>query len=450
MKFLTGIMIFLFVTIDLIALGGAKPDFFISNNKAYICDSSSVYCIDIQSGEPVWKFTPRLHTAINESYKDYNYTDIYGFIVSNGQVIINTGEGYIVSLNPDNGTIIWEKAVNKIFRTQPVAKDDQLFFGAADSAVYAFNLSTKEIQWNFKPGGEITNSLLVSDYLYFGTNIPFFHAVNIKDGQKEWVSRKLSGVPRSTPVLYKGHIFLGCVDGSIYNIDAGNGGNYYWIEFPNRTEEIDPVVYNDQLVFKGSKDVLGIYSIKRLEGVSGMKIEDFEPRSLITRDSSILYVDGGTLKTWDVPAGYAYNIAEIGVGAMSVPVIQGNYYYYTLPGSLVRINLDTREKKVVSDFNSIRSKCDMSDADDANLQEVFKNVAYPDSALKENIQGQVTIRCLLNEEGKVIAQYVHFCSNDIFLKPSQEAISKSNFNPVVIGEKKVVRWVNFSFNFILN
>jgi len=78
-----------------------------------------------------------------------------------------------------------------------------------------------------------------------------------------------------------------------------------------------------------------------------------------------------------------------------------------------------------------------------------KNVIYPESARKNNIQGKVMVRALVDKKGKVLRTEIETSVNKDLDQAAVKAIKKSKFAPAMKDNKPVKFWVTIPVMFKL-
>ena len=69
------------------------------------------------------------------------------------------------------------------------------------------------------------------------------------------------------------------------------------------------------------------------------------------------------------------------------------------------------------------------------IEELYKNVVYPQSAKDANIQGKVVVKAIIDEKGNVVNTEVITSVNEDCDKAAVEAIKKTKFTPGMKDDK---------------
>lgn len=85
-----------------------------------------------------------------------------------------------------------------------------------------------------------------------------------------------------------------------------------------------------------------------------------------------------------------------------------------------------------------------------NLNTIINKITYPETAVKESIQGQVVAKVLVNENGVVeeISRQ-DFKGKEVFFDEVEKVIWSLEFEPAMENGSPVKSWVEIPFNFKL-
>jgi periplasmic protein TonB len=83
------------------------------------------------------------------------------------------------------------------------------------------------------------------------------------------------------------------------------------------------------------------------------------------------------------------------------------------------------------------------------LDELSKNVIYPDDARKANIQGQVLVRVYIDKEGIPRKSIIQVSDSDLLNKAAQDAVMKTHFTPAIQNNKPIGCWISIPIVFKL-
>jgi TonB family protein len=84
-----------------------------------------------------------------------------------------------------------------------------------------------------------------------------------------------------------------------------------------------------------------------------------------------------------------------------------------------------------------------------NLKDVAERINYPDEAIKDSVQGKVTIKILVGEDGRVI-KLDEIRGPSVFHNVVRANVVKLLFSPAINDSRPVQCWVTVPFNFKLS
>lgn len=84
-----------------------------------------------------------------------------------------------------------------------------------------------------------------------------------------------------------------------------------------------------------------------------------------------------------------------------------------------------------------------------NAAELVRNVHYPEDAIRDEIQGRVLVRVLVNRSGGVLRRIVEYSSNHALDTAAVNAVSATRFKPAKWKGVAVAAWITVPVNFVL-
>ena len=100
-----------------------------------------------------------------------------------------------------------------------------VFAGSRDYNIYALNAKTGRGKWNMKEGGSwvIATPLIHNGKIYFGTSDSHnFYCMDARYGTQVW-KQSFNMRIYGTAALHDSTVYLGCFNGRLYGLNAGNG-----------------------------------------------------------------------------------------------------------------------------------------------------------------------------------------------------------------------------------
>lgn len=127
-------------------------------------------------------------------------------------------------------TFTWAVRGSILLEFPPVAGRRQLFLLKNNAALYAISRRTGEVRWKRKLGYLAASSPAYADGTVYVTILERFRgasggrvvAVDAATGRTKW-SRKLASRSESSPLYWRGNLFFGAEDGTVYGLRASDG-----------------------------------------------------------------------------------------------------------------------------------------------------------------------------------------------------------------------------------
>lgn len=86
---------------------------------------------------------------------------------------------------------------------------------------------------------------------------------------------------------------------------------------------------------------------------------------------------------------------------------------------------------------------------DVDMHELKKNIIYPDSARRENKQGKVVLRALIDETGNILRVIIEETVSPLLTQAALNALIKTKFKPGINNGITIKMWISIPFNFKL-
>jgi outer membrane protein assembly factor BamB len=239
---------------------GVEAPIAVDKNKIYFgANDGQVYSVDAETGNVLWTYPVRVETLSEPLVADgvvyvltgnntlyaldaetgkqkwvYSRIDPSNLSIRGGSKPLIKGnnlyagfsDGAIVSLNPANGAVKWERALNRNKRfkdidSNPVVDGEFLYLLGFDDSVYCLRAATGEIVWKFERGG-YGSVLITGNRLVFASTFEEVIALEKDTGKQLWVYKLSDGIATS-PSLFKGMVVFGESSGALVFADSGSG-----------------------------------------------------------------------------------------------------------------------------------------------------------------------------------------------------------------------------------
>lgn len=205
-------------TYPLRAEGIAKP--LIRNGVVYVLGGNNViHALNARTGKLIWTYNRR--EAGNISVRGGSQPALAG-----DQLLVGFSDGALVALNKSSGAVLWETNLNrnKRFRdvdASPVVDGDRVFISSYDGSLYCLGLSDGRVIWMVEDGG-YEEVLLSGNTVFYSSTSGKTMALDKNSGKVIWSKDNPRGIGTS-PMLYKGVLMVGEMEGALRFLDARTG-----------------------------------------------------------------------------------------------------------------------------------------------------------------------------------------------------------------------------------
>lgn len=139
------------------------------------------------------------------------------------RVYVGTADNYLLALNVNDGSLIWQFETGHAIWGQPSYRDGVIYISSMDWSAYAIDADSGEMIWQTTLAGALPSQpILGDDLLYVSSYDGAVHALDIASGAEQWQARATDWV-WAAPALSDGRLFYGDIDGNIYAVDATTG-----------------------------------------------------------------------------------------------------------------------------------------------------------------------------------------------------------------------------------
>lgn len=179
----------------------------IYENRVYISASDNLYCLDINTGKEIWKFSTPLGS--------------WTPTIWDNKIYFGTHKS-VTCVDIDTGIRNWEFQTDNYIQSVPTVDDGLLYIGSEDDHLYCLDPTTGKELWKFKADSSVTsNPLIIGDLLVFHSS-NYLYCISKENCDIKWKKRMSAGL-FNTPVYYKQKIYTGCAEGYLYCINLEDG-----------------------------------------------------------------------------------------------------------------------------------------------------------------------------------------------------------------------------------
>jgi outer membrane protein assembly factor BamB/tRNA A-37 threonylcarbamoyl transferase component Bud32 len=192
-----------------------------------------------------------------------------------GVVYVGTYDNNLYAFNATDGKPKFKTASKDgIPGTPAIALDENLLvFGSEDHKLYALDLRTNRISWDFETAGPIRGSIAVAHgHAFFGSDDGRLYAVRLANGRQSW--RYEAGIAiRSRPAFADDRIVFGTEAGDLLGLDLA--GALKW-RFKAKRAITSNVVIHDAIAYVGSQD-FHVYAVDINAGWAAWRVRTQKP-----------------------------------------------------------------------------------------------------------------------------------------------------------------------------
>lgn len=233
----------------------------VRDSTAYVGTTGGVFnAIHLGTGSFVWTFSagrPMYGEALATS-------DAIYFVCDNG---------FLFKLNRQNGKEVWrydlgDAQVSRILPHQvvydydtkapkPVLADSVVYVGSGDGSFHAVHSSSGKRLWRFEAKGKIrTDALVNGAQVIFGTLDNFLYALDCQSGKEIW-KKDMKGAVNGAPALIDGKLIVGTRGAVLYALNPGTSDVLWRTPYWGSWVESTPVPYKG-MMYIGSSDLRSV------------------------------------------------------------------------------------------------------------------------------------------------------------------------------------------------
>jgi outer membrane protein assembly factor BamB len=190
-------------------------------------------CFNLINGKSVWQ--RRLFDAAS------------GAVIADGKLIVGSGDGLILALNPADGEIIWHLQTECRLTVASTFSDGIIYQPGDKNVLYAVSSDDGSMVYQLDLDAPPMSAAVVADKIYVTDIKGKVYALDKKDGQRVWQNR-LAGPIWTSPAVAEGRLFVGHSGGELVALDASTG-DVLWTFTAVDVVRASPVVAGQFVVF---------------------------------------------------------------------------------------------------------------------------------------------------------------------------------------------------------
>lgn len=199
------------------------------NDMLYVGGSYYDPTLEVDEGGPMRMYGLSAHDGSIQWVYESEDGFVKAIYATDDTVSYIAYQDFVSGLDAHEGDLLWRKDTGNWVPSLSGA-GDQIYFGAANTVVYALDTNTGEPIWQHNIGGGTFNYLLgepiqVADDLYFLTQRGDIVALDANDGTLKWQFATGVAASRDGLSVSGGWLFLGDGEGNIYAYSSMREGS---------------------------------------------------------------------------------------------------------------------------------------------------------------------------------------------------------------------------------
>jgi outer membrane protein assembly factor BamB len=148
--------------------------------------------------------------------------------IADGTVFVGSMDGSLYAIDLVTGKLRWQyRTAGPVGESSPCVSDGAVYVGDLSGVFHAVNVSTGKARWTFKAGDEIKSSPnCASNRVYFGSYDQNLYCLAAETGAQIW-KYATEGPVHCTPSIDKGIVYISGCDENFRALDAATGKQLY-------------------------------------------------------------------------------------------------------------------------------------------------------------------------------------------------------------------------------
>jgi outer membrane protein assembly factor BamB len=278
------------------------------------------------------------------------------------RIYVGSFDGTFYCFDAQTGKQIWRKLAEGPFDAQPLVKDGVVYASSGGGVLYAWRETDGEQLWTYRVAGALDSQPVISgDSLLLATDTNLLTCIDAMTGKWRWNYRREVPTGRfqvkglSRPAVVGQDVFMGFSDGTLARLALADGSVKSVKRMANpadRFTDIDtePLLVDDDLL------LVGPFS----RGVVALNLPDLTERwtheavgvsNLVLAGGMVYYTTADSkveaLRLKGLQPVWRF---KVGKGALSQPVVAGNYLLVS-SGEHSLLVIDRTDGKLLQVFN---------------------------------------------------------------------------------------------------
>ena len=306
--------------------------------------------------------------------------------VLNGVLYVGSADHFLYAIDANNGAKRWEFKTGSGVGSSPAVSDGLVYFSSYDGAVYAVAADDGKLRWKFETNGErrfaakhlhgslpsgetmpdpfdvyLSSPLVWKGTVYLGSGDGNVYSLDAYTGKVNW-KFQTGDVVHASPVISSGTLFIGSWDSYFYALDAASGKEEWRFksgEDPDTHNQVgiqSSAVVANGIVYFGCRDSK-LYALDAKSGKLRWLYDNkgsWVIASPLVQDGKIYFEtsDSGMFHALEAITGAElFSMKFSGWPTFSTPIAAGNEFYLgSLSGRFFAIDLS--QQKISWEFQT--------------------------------------------------------------------------------------------------
>ncbi len=177
-------------------------------------------------------YTLRPDYSVNQQYDNVSEVwstqlegGIYSTPVRDGlRLFIGDDVGTLYAIDIRTGEILWNFHTGMRIVGSPAVESGVVVFGSANDTIYGLRASTGERMWTVPTGQAVMGAVTIhAGVAYIGGGDGCMRAIDIHHGEVKWQYCQLGNYILTRPLVYKNKLYFGCWDTYFYALNIKDG-----------------------------------------------------------------------------------------------------------------------------------------------------------------------------------------------------------------------------------
>ena len=167
-------------------------------------------------------------------------------VMLDGSVYFGSADSYVYAIDMEQASLKWYYANHHCVKGSIAIFDDRIYHGGRDNKIHSYTLDGKMV-WETRTGNDMDSSpVVVGGRGYIGGEDHYLYCFDPVSGEIIWKFGEVAGSIESSPCVAKNAVFFGTSRGYFYAVDKEAGKQLWRVETKGDTDST-PVFYDGKL-----------------------------------------------------------------------------------------------------------------------------------------------------------------------------------------------------------